>query len=478
MSLGKNYGNRFLSRMLLIATMLLIVPACEEDIDAEEPINTEENEEVVNSENTVDIRIYTNDQVPISDVLFGVNNNWKTITNTNYSNFESALEGISYQGIRFPGGWESEYYDWSTNTTPGWKNSPTLPGASISTLNSTNPSSLSIVVPTARAMNLNIGSNKWDEAIEQCKAEAVDAINLAGVNKILSVEIGNEWWLQYGGGVSRSEKCSKYADIAKRIAKHIKITFPSSNFKLLVNGDYTVPSEFTTIKNIFGADIQYIDGVALHPYAGYDSSTHNITSVGSNIASCKANIGKNYVHLSEWAPSKAYNNNKMYAQGANVLVELFHEFARSGADAAAYWPPLNTSIVGLGLFNSTYSVAWPTGQIFKDMSINYKGMALSTETNGSIKAVASRNGKRITVYVAGMDNPQTTVRIRIVGNTPKSGIVESKIFVPGNTSNTAAASQMNLISNPSVYNSSINGYIFAINQTCQYSIQKLIFDLN
>ncbi|GGD03720.1 hypothetical protein [Hyunsoonleella pacifica] len=475
------------SIFILFTTVFSLVSCNTNDEDSIDQTNVENASEInltasssseMTATQTVDIWLYTNNRIAISNEFFGVNNNWRTITNSDYSTFENKLESINYQGIRFPGGWESEYYDWNTDTTPNWSNAPAVPGASISTVLGTNPPSLSIVVPTVDAMNLSQWSTQWWAAIQTLKTKAVDAINAAGANNILSVEVGNEWWLQWAGGVSRSNKLNKYSHIAKRVVKHIRQTFPSANFKILVNGDFTEPSEFTTMNTIFGNDLSFADGVALHPYAGYNSTTHNIANVQSDIIACRDNFGKNYVHLSEWAPSKAYNNNKVYAQGANVLVELTHELARSGADAAAFWPPKNTSIPGLGLFSSNYNVTYPTAQIFGDMSQNYTGDALATTTNGAIKAVASRNGNRITVYVAGMDEPNTTVRLRVVGASPQTSPVSSHIFLPGNTSNTAAATPMTLTTNPSTYNNSFTGYEFNVNAQSQYSIHRLIFDVN
>ncbi|WP_203257217.1 hypothetical protein [Hyunsoonleella ulvae] len=473
---------------LILFTIIFGFVSCntnEEDmLDQNNAENTAEMSLTANSssqmtaQQTVDIWLYTNNRVAISNEFFGVNNNWRTITDSDYATFENKLESINYQGIRFPGGWESEYYDWSTNTTPTWPNAPATPGASISTVLGTNPPSLSIVVPTVDAMNLAQWSTGWWAAIQTLKSKAVDAINTAEANNILSVEVGNEWWLQWGGGVSRASKLSSYSHIAKRVVKHIRQTFPNANFKILVNGDFTVPSEFTTMSNIFGSDLSFADGVALHPYAGYNTTTHNIVDVKSNIIACRDNFGKNYVHLSEWAPSKAYNNNKVYAQGANVLVELTHELARSGADAAAFWPPKNPSIPGLGLFSDNYNVTYPTAQLFGDMSQNYTGDALATTTNGDIRAVASRDGNRITVYVAGMDEPNTLVRLRVVGSNPQTTPVSSNIFLPGNTSNTAAAVPMTITTNPSTYNSSFTGYQFNVNAQSEYSIHRLIFDVN
>lgn len=467
--------NNLCFSMLFMGLLMFFSTSCENDPEMYQP-ESQNEAETLKAGKTVELIIQNNNKVAFSGKIFGVNNDWRVVSNARFTGFSKALTGIKYTNLRFPGGWESEYYDWSTNSTPEWNNAPKEKGASISTVLSKNPPSLSIVVPTVFAMNQKIGTKKWKNGIEKCKLEAEDAIRLTGVKNITTVEIGNEWWLQYAMGDSRSNKCEKYGQIAKQVAKHIHEKYPKAKFKVLVNGDYTKPDEFSKINKTFGKDLKYIDGCALHTYAGYNSTTHDILKVGDLISSCRSKLGKDYVHLSEWAPSKAYNKDKIYAQAANVLVELVHEMARAGADAAAYWPPHNSSIPGLGLFDYNHTTTYPTGQLLKDMSENYKGEALLVTSNGKIRGVAAKNGKRITVYVAGFDNPATTVKLRLKSGTPKSKAKSSKVFVPGSTK-TSDAKSMELKNNTYDYKSAYKGFEFKINSKRKYEIAKFIFEL-
>ncbi|MBP2834319.1 hypothetical protein J8281_19220, partial [Aquimarina sp. U1-2] len=105
---------------LILFTIIFGFVSCntnEEDmLDQNNAENTAEMSLTANSssqmtaQQTVDIWLYTNNRVAISNEFFGVNNNWRTITDSDYATFENKLESINYQGIRFPGGWESEYY--------------------------------------------------------------------------------------------------------------------------------------------------------------------------------------------------------------------------------------------------------------------------------------------------------------------------------------------------------------------------------
>ncbi|WP_119079246.1 hypothetical protein [Chitinophaga alhagiae] len=378
--------------------------------------------------------VWANDKVPINPDIFGVNNDWSRVTNASFSSFALALNGIGSRLVRFPGGWESEYYNWSSNSTPGWSGTPATPGASIATLKA-NVTDYAIVVPTLQAMNEELWSPAWWSAIAALRDSAVKAINLAGATQVKIVEIGNEWWLQWGGGVARNAKLIKYVKTAMNIAEYINQQFPSAtrNFKLLINGDYTVPSEFTAMKAQFTKAYDAIDGVALHTYTGHYTTTHGIDSLKSRIEQCANNFNpvKNYTYLSEWAPSKAYNDNWVYMQAANVVPDIIQAYARAGADAGSYWPPVNSSIPGLGLLNYNYGVVFPCGQIFKEMSSSYTGHAVNTVYD-SIHVAAARNSTdTLTLFVMGRNQPATTCNVKVYGFTISA--IESVVrFRPNN----------------------------------------------
>ncbi|MFS4481757.1 hypothetical protein ACKGJY_01980 [Hyunsoonleella sp. 2307UL5-6] len=380
-------------------------------------------------------RVNTNDRRNINYGLFGANNDWRFIPDSDFNrNFIPSMRNISGNGLRYPGGWESEYYDANTNTTPGWNNTPAQAGASVNSLINNDIGVLSIVIPTVDAMNRPLWDPTWWAAIQTLKTKANTIIDRVGAYRIDYVEIGNEWWLQWGGGVSRFDKVRKYGQIAKLLARHLKQRY-GNDFKILVNGDYTVPSEFGTIKTIFGNELNNIDGSALHPYAGYNSFTHNLNNLENLINDCKYYLGRNYVTQSEWAPSKAYNNNRVYAQAANIMVDMFHKFARTNSNAAAYWAPENSTLPGLGLFNSTASnVNYPQAQIFKSMSDSFSGQAIynsedfGSQRQGIIKMASRISGKQVALWISGFDVGDTDVWIDFPGRSVRS--VWSTIYYP------------------------------------------------
>lgn len=478
-----------LRHLLLFSVVLITLCQCKEDdpkIDYTPPFTYEPQDSSAFNQARVQtkITIHADDAISISPYLLGVNNDWSVISSDAFTGFTNALDQIGSKNLRFPGGWESEYYEWEINDTPEWNAKPDVKGANIEQVLASNPKTLSIVVPSLKAMYETTHSEAWEKGIAECKRVAKEAIDLTGPSNITTVEIGNEWWLQYAGGKNRTKKLECYAYTAKEIAVYINAEYPNAEFKVLVNGDFVHPEEFAKINEVFGDQLDLIDGCALHPYAGYDppsdSPDHHINKLVELIQDCRDNLGKDFVHLSEWAPSKDYNNHKMYAEGANLLVEQVYEFGRSGADVGAFWPPLNTSIVGLGLFNAGLNVIYPTGQLFGELAHNFKGESLKVTdgtmgNNGEVmRAIASKDGNTLVVYVVGHNHRWTRVDLDIDG-FEVAGVKSHQLFMPA-SSETAVALPMNIIENVD-YGITNNTLTFYINENRPYCIYKFELEL-
>ncbi len=69
------------------------------------------------------------ENIPISDLVYGTNNYWTEIPINDFSTFFTKLTEIGQTMMRYPGGWESEHYTWHNPNdpldppfdTPGWK---------------------------------------------------------------------------------------------------------------------------------------------------------------------------------------------------------------------------------------------------------------------------------------------------------------------------------------------------------------------
>lgn len=455
-------------------TGLILACSSSEPTDPNDPKfdDTNDGDDPVENINAdITLTVDATDGVDIHTDIFGVNNDWRQIPDNTFSNFASTLGTIGTTVVRYPGGWESEFYAWTSNTTPGWNNTPTQPGASVSTLKS-NVSNYSVVLPTAAAMNTTVGSSQWNTAMENLKARTKEALTVTNVGDGL-VEIGNEWWLQFAGGVSRAQKLDKYVQIAMDIAEYIESEFPNRTFKLLINGDYTEPQEFTTMKNKFTKAYDAIDGVALHTYTGYVTDTHNIADLEERIIDCANNFNpnKNFKYLSEWMPSRDYNERALYMEAANIIPDIIHIYARTGSEAAAFWPPINTSIPGLGLTNWNYTKVFPTGQILGDMAESYKGKALKTTSDKFHLAAALQDANTMVLYITGAKESGKKVAVKVNGFTITS-IEKVERFVPFDYSDTAKAESYK-IETASAQLSTNNEVVVDVNKQGLYQIYKI-----
>jgi hypothetical protein len=416
------------------------------------------------------------DAVDINPDIFGVNNDWRQIPDNTFTNFANTLKSINSTVVRYPGGWESEFYAWTSNTTPGWNNTPSVPGASISTLKS-NITNYSVVIPTVDAMNTTVGSTQWNAAILKLETTAENAINNSGIQEGI-VEIGNEWWLQFAGGGTRAQKLDKYVNVAMNLAEHINDKYPNRKFKLLINGDYTQPAEFTTMKDKFTKAYNVIDGVALHTYVGYSTTTHNMSDLEQRIKDCANNFNpnKNFSYLSEWMPSRDYNDRALYMQAANIIPDIIHIYARAGADAAAFWPPINTSIPGLGLTNWNYSIVYPTGQIMGKLVESYKGKALKTTSNTYHLAAALNDSQTMVLFITGGKQVGLKTGIKVEGFTISS-IQSVERYVPADYNDTAKAEPF-ITQTATAQLSSDNKVVIDVNKEGLYQIYKIVLKGN
>lgn len=443
--------------------------------------DTDDNPSSGGGGSNADITLYVDaaDAVDIYPDIFGVNNDWRQIPDNTFLNFANTLGNIGTTVVRFPGGWESEFYAWTSNATPGWDNTPSQPGASVSTLKS-HISNYSVVIPTTEAMNTTVGSSQYNTAISNLKARAKQAIDLSNINARNGglVEIGNEWWLQWAGGVSRAQKLDKYVNIAMDLTEYLVSEYPNREFKLLINGDYTQPQEFTTMKNKFIKAYATIDGVVLHTYTGYNTATHNISDLEERIKNCANNFNpnKNFKYLSEWMPSRDYNDRALYMEAANIIPDIIHIYARAGSQAAAFWPPINKSIPGLGLTNWNYSKVFPTGQILGELADSYKGKSLKTTSNKFHLAAALQDANTMVLFITGGKESGKKVAVKINGFTISS-IQTVERYVPFDYGNTAAAEPY-ITQTATAEISSDNEVVVDVNKQGLYQIYKIVIKGN
>nr|WP_319509494.1 hypothetical protein [uncultured Draconibacterium sp.] len=433
----------------------------------------------INGQSTSNLNIYVADRVAIKPDIFGVNNDWKFISDELFPSFAAAFSSLDLDVLRYPGGWESEWLDWPSNTTPGWSSAPETPGASITTVKN-NYSNYSVVVSTQGAMNETYNSTAWKNAINTLQQDAKDAINRAGSANIKYVEIGNEWWLQYAGGANRSQKLLNYSKTAMKIAAYISEQYPDRTFNILINGDFTEPQEFASMKENFTEAYDEIDGIALHTYTGYqppnDKTGFAIQTLGEKIDACSRNFNPNkelIIYCSEWMAARDYNEGRVYMEAANIIPDIVQIYAQHGVDAAAYWPPVNSTAPGVGIVSWNASVVFPCGQILGDMASSFKGeavRAISDSNFGIASALTAED--MLLIYVTGKNNDATQLNI-LLHNFEAKQIVKVEKFRPEDYTQTNKAAPY-IIENGDVEIVSPTKISFDINSSGEYEIFKIL----
>ncbi len=350
--------------------------------------------------------VYAKDTVAIPSLAYGINNDWRQVPSTTFTAFETKLNTFGYSTMRYPGGFESEYYAWTSNTTPSWPNTPAAPGATPAQVLSKAPSA-TFVLRTREYINNPTTANKT--MLSDLAFNLVTQYK----NQVTVWEVGNEW---YNFGGNRATNLQNYIAVAKAIAWRIKDADPTA--VVFISADWTTPADITTMKNAFGNAWAKVDGVNLHIYAGDIDPDHNFSQVQSRIAQAKTNSGLSKIYVSEWNSSKAYTGNKVHLQGANTQMHLMWHMLRGGIYAAAIWPPVN-SIPGLNLTNNDYSANYANGMAFDWMSADLTGLALNV-THQAIPAIAAREGNRLVIFLLGYDKGAYDVTINLNGYTASS----------------------------------------------------------
>ena len=400
--------------------------------------------------------------IEISEQAYGTNNFWDQINYLEFDsttpNFFSALTDIGQTMMRYPGGWESEWYTWHyTNTpfdTPGWSKRPSVIGAKPwqikSKLQATNQTGI-FVLRTKDYIQFKD---------EQSKTKLVnEARGIVSSHKgvIKKWELGNEWYKMSDTWGCRNNRRYYYSQLARQMAQQIKAEDPSSEIYITADWKYssystpqmftcfpngqnnsgaviksTEKSDFIYLKEQFGTDWNLIDGVSVHVYTGINPQVERdqvyppkIEEVKNVLTTIKNDIGTDKkILITEWAASKDHNKSQNYPDGAknlvaaNYQIQLMQAMLNSGIDGAAYWPPARVTN-GISLLNYGLSTPTPLGSAFKWMSNHIKGniVPISISSNG-VKAVSAKyienSQEKLAIFLLGEANTNEVIDIRVV----------------------------------------------------------------
>lgn len=427
---------------MITLAFTIFASACKKNAaETKELIAENENVEAVGlvplAGNT-DVYIYPNNTKPINEKVFGINNEWREITSAEFPNFQSRLSDLGCKLFRFPGGWESEHYDWATNTTPGWDKAPTLPGATPTQAKSA-ADNVTFVLRITPYMN-----NPTTANLNLLKEEAYNLV-IQHSAVVKSWQIGNEWWLQWAGGVDRATKLSRYATLARAVAQRIKDANP--NVEVYVTGQWQVPTDFQTIKTVFDANTSWgnVDGLDVHVYAGDNGTETDYHNIQTNFSQIKSLTGKSKILASEWAAVKGNTNEKRGLRAANIMTLVWHNMVRAGLTSACYWPAPNIAW-GIGLMKDNHPnydlIA--VGQAFKWLSTGMKGYAVHSSTNLEVVASKDVDNKEITVIIPTMELVDHSIKLRYSNTDVISLVSAQAMYMPNPDAPNNAATITNI----------------------------------
>jgi hypothetical protein len=332
----------------------------------------------------------------INQRLYGVNNIWYYVSSTNYSSFASALQTQGMTLMRYPGGFESENYEWNSSTPEtaakcnggnmadpnttcvanaldgGYANyTSTAGGTPAQVISALGNGNTSFVVRTEDAMAANNSTTyaTW--------ASYAASLVTQYCSQVTDWQIGNEWYNQSGGGTSAHNHYSNWlANYATLVAYYVPamkaaaatsgctiniyVTLNWTGNNSGVGTATTYLQDLSTImsdvnaegvslgegSNVWGNDV---DGIDIHPYTGIAPSTSKfypppaLSAIQTIMANIRSTSGKSLIYASEWAADLEDNNSAGGLKNANYMLLLFGQLAQGGVSQAAYWPPVFSS---------------------------------------------------------------------------------------------------------------------------------------
>jgi hypothetical protein len=372
------------------------------------------------------------DGVPIDPHLYGSNNYWYNVPDARFDAFAKSLtENSGFTLLRFPGGFESEHYEWSKNTLdPTYRNYTATPGVTPEhALKAMGDGNVTFVVRTQDALEANT-----KESYQLWASKAADLVAQYG-NRVQVWQIGNEWYNVGGAHKRYNEFVRRYATLLTYFAPAMKQAAARKGYRirLFFTANWSSAGDIAMMRSQVPASVwSDIDGLDIHIYTGRDPWKESpllrlpISSIQPAIAALKRDSGKQLVYVSEWMATLQDDDRSGGLENANTMMTMLGEMARAGVTEAAYWPPVwparegakqapQADTVTLVHDDASYSVD-ADGQAMKWLSKGYRGAALSTVVaNSGVKSLAAKENDQVTVFVVGGTVSNETERVRVNG---------------------------------------------------------------
>ncbi len=381
------------------------------------------------------IDIDTGAGIPISPHLFGANNSWYWVPATRFHSFcKSLVHNTGVTLLRFPGGFESEHYNWGDNSlNPKYKHFTRVPGASpAQAIRGMGAGNVSFVVPTMAAFFAKSPATRrsWAD-------EAGRLVRRYG-GQVPNWEIGNEWY--HFGGAPRHYHgyLKRYCELVSHYVPAMRsaATAVGHRINMYLSVNWVRPDDVVLMRKWIPPHIwKQFDGLNVHVYTGFrpgDKSPYPARPIGQvqdTIHELRTLSGKHLVYVSEWMADLHDNGHFGGLINAHYMLEIVGQFAAAGVQLAAYWPAVCPRFLKDGrrmpqsgtVTLVTDLPGFPVdadGQAMKWLSESFRGHALPTRVSGtSAKAISARKPDgNLTVFImSGSGSPNQLLRVRVAG---------------------------------------------------------------
>jgi hypothetical protein len=376
--------------------------------------------------------------------LFGANNAWCFVPSQDFNSFCSSLRrnaGVTL--LRYPGGFESENYNWADNTVnPNYRFHPSEPGATPKqTISAMGEGNVSFVLRTLDAFRVGTPA-----AYKHWAGIAAGLVVRYG-SAVHDWELGNEWY-HFGGAVKHyAAFVRRYAQLVAHFVPVIRAAAREADHRinLYISFNWAHPADIQVMRSIIPPAVWAgIDGFNIHAYSGFAPTKRKyysapaIDKIAVTIDQLKRLSGLRRVYVSEWMA--ALNDNHRYGgiKNAAFMLQMIGQFAEAGVRCAAYWPSVlpgrhipQPGRVTLLACDSGWSPD-AAGQLMKLLSESYRGHILPLRVRGEkLWAIAARSPEgRIALFVAGGPEHRVNISVLIAGRKVRRVLRSRVMWAP------------------------------------------------
>jgi hypothetical protein len=380
----------------------------------------------------VTIRISMAPVAHIDPHLYGINFNWQRVGAARFPAWNAALRRWArYTLIHFPGGWNSEHYDWAANQELRWVNHLGRPYGGEEYGRGVDPSMLLKSVPEADFVTPSLPATRNPASLPDVARLSAQLVSRYGIGRAYAGhgvkiwDIGNEWWLQRGGKRhpwARAENLQRYAALVAAAVPMMEAADPAID--IFAGADWQDPGEFAELRARVGPRAWgQLAGVSVHTYCGM-TAPPLCASIPAAMARIRSITGKDRVFDSQWLVKRGSSEGNFGIRNANFLVSAIQDLALARMAGAIIWP-VTDFVPELNFISADYSQPYASGLLFGWMAKYYEGEALGTE--GELPAAAARSTDGVTVIVAARNSGPRTVRIPLQG-TGLSAVTRAKVL--------------------------------------------------